>query len=194
MRCVMTRVLPEPAPASSSTGPSTAWMPSRCCGFMLSRRRDTAGTPSTILSVCGGARSASKLDADRRGRLLTIRPNGDSDAIINTASSLIRAGVLAGVGQGCALIELLTRKKKFFSQDGTAATRLTYEIKRRTLSEPWQMRVVGTKPKGNSHESHTEYCHTDHRARVRYRRNRLHLSLRTPASRIASSSRRCESN
>src|SRR5665213_975471 len=50
MRCVMTRVLPEPAPASNNTGPSTATMPSRCCGFMFARRSSTRVTPASILT------------------------------------------------------------------------------------------------------------------------------------------------
>src|SRR5215469_585890 len=41
MRCVITRVLPEPAPARRSTAPSTDVMPSRCCGFMFARRSAT---------------------------------------------------------------------------------------------------------------------------------------------------------
>src|ERR1700760_4111409 len=40
MRCVMTRVLPLPAPARSRTAPSTETTPSACCGFIFSRRRD----------------------------------------------------------------------------------------------------------------------------------------------------------
>src|SRR5580658_5593337 len=47
MRCVMTRVLPEPAPARRSTAPSTEVMPSRCCGFIFARR---SGTP--FILVC----------------------------------------------------------------------------------------------------------------------------------------------
>ena len=38
MRCVMTRVLPEPAPARMSTGPSVASTAVRCCGFIFCRR------------------------------------------------------------------------------------------------------------------------------------------------------------
>src|ERR1700684_2953358 len=38
MRWVITRVLPEPAPARISKGPSTASTAARCCGFNLSSR------------------------------------------------------------------------------------------------------------------------------------------------------------
>src|ERR1700739_4592654 len=46
MRCVMTRVLPDPAPDRKSTAPSTDVMPSRCCGFMFARR---SATPSILV-------------------------------------------------------------------------------------------------------------------------------------------------
>ena len=38
MRCVITRVFPEPAPARISTGPSVASTAARCCGFIFSSR------------------------------------------------------------------------------------------------------------------------------------------------------------
>src|SRR5215471_5254815 len=40
IRYVMTRVLPLPAPARISTGPSVVSTASRCCGFSLDRYED----------------------------------------------------------------------------------------------------------------------------------------------------------
>src|SRR3954453_14574673 len=48
MRCVSTRVLPEPAPASTSSGPSpcsTAW---RCGGFRSVSRRSAGSAPGEV--------------------------------------------------------------------------------------------------------------------------------------------------
>src|SRR6185295_14008194 len=41
MRCVMTRVLPLPAPARMSTAPSVASTASRCCGFSPASSADS---------------------------------------------------------------------------------------------------------------------------------------------------------
>src|SRR2546423_2270993 len=38
MRCAITRVLPEPAPARISSGPSPVFTASRCCGFSCERK------------------------------------------------------------------------------------------------------------------------------------------------------------
>src|SRR2546430_15703116 len=44
MRCVSTRVLPLPAPAKTSSGPSGAWTASRCCAFKPSS--------SALVTIC----------------------------------------------------------------------------------------------------------------------------------------------
>ena len=41
MRWVMTRVLPEPGPATMRSGPSTHWTASRCGGFSPLRSAST---------------------------------------------------------------------------------------------------------------------------------------------------------
>src|ERR1051325_441964 len=41
MRCAMTRVLPEPAPASMRSGPSVASTASRCCSFSCDRNSES---------------------------------------------------------------------------------------------------------------------------------------------------------
>src|SRR3974390_1637831 len=50
----MTRVLPLPAPARMSTGPSEASTASRCCGFNASRndKRDGSECAASILQEC----------------------------------------------------------------------------------------------------------------------------------------------
>jgi hypothetical protein len=39
-------------------------------------------------------------------RLLKTEPSGDSDVITNSASSPVKVGVFAGVGQGSVLIDV----------------------------------------------------------------------------------------
>src|SRR6267378_4745733 len=73
MRWAMTRVLPLPAPASTSSGPSPARTASRCGGFRSSRRwSNPAGTPNCTASgqgVTDGARTPHKSgESERRGR------------------------------------------------------------------------------------------------------------------------------
>src|SRR3954454_8348278 len=53
MRWVMTRVLPVPAPASSSIGPSTCSTASRCCGFRPARKSMNSGGGSDFRIASG---------------------------------------------------------------------------------------------------------------------------------------------
>ena len=46
MRCVITRVLPDPAPARISSGPSVASTAARCSGLRWSRRECKASRPA----------------------------------------------------------------------------------------------------------------------------------------------------
>ena len=48
IRWVSTRVLPEPAPASTSSGPSACVTASRCGGLRSASRRSTGSAPGAI--------------------------------------------------------------------------------------------------------------------------------------------------
>src|SRR6185503_8534228 len=56
MRCVITRVLPLPAPARISTGPSVASTASRCCSF----------SPSTSFDSLNGKTTETRRHGERR--------------------------------------------------------------------------------------------------------------------------------
>src|ERR1043165_5656277 len=43
MRCAMTRVLPEPAPARMRSGPSVARTASRCCSLSCDKNSESTG-------------------------------------------------------------------------------------------------------------------------------------------------------
>ena len=66
MRVVSTRVLPVPAPASTSTGPSSVSTASRCSGLRPSRYGAAALRARTRRDAAGGGRGSS-------GELLTRR-------------------------------------------------------------------------------------------------------------------------
>src|SRR4051794_23889569 len=51
MRCVSTRVLPEPAPARISSGPAPCVTASRCSGFRPSRRASAAACGIVRLTI-----------------------------------------------------------------------------------------------------------------------------------------------
>src|SRR5882757_5825333 len=58
MRCVIARVLPLPAPARISTGPSVVSTASRCCGLSLSRKDKCKEAPRfTPFNFTGDRRS-----------------------------------------------------------------------------------------------------------------------------------------
>src|SRR6185436_19030741 len=67
MRCVMTRVLPLPAPARMRTGPSVASTASRCCGLSPARSLESSDTISINRAT------ASRLAVVRGGRGLRLR-------------------------------------------------------------------------------------------------------------------------
>src|ERR1039458_2560069 len=54
MRNVMTRVLPLPAPARISTGPSVVSTASRCCGFSWSRKDNAEVAPESLIQFYRG--------------------------------------------------------------------------------------------------------------------------------------------
>src|SRR6185437_2863754 len=97
MRCVMTRVLPEPAPASKSTAPSTDVMPSRCCGFMSARRSGTS-----FILVCDEC--ANSCD-EYRQQFVNLR-NHLSSAAYRRVRVVLRSMA------GCLRAELLHSEKR----------------------------------------------------------------------------------
>src|SRR5271154_2439423 len=51
MRCTMTRVLPEPAPASTRSGPSVCVTACRCSGLSFSRRSSIRASKHALVVV-----------------------------------------------------------------------------------------------------------------------------------------------
>ena len=71
MRWVMTRVLPLPAPARISTGPSVASTASRCCALSAGRsERD--GASGTRRAVSATRSRAGLLDGDGLGEVARL--------------------------------------------------------------------------------------------------------------------------
>ena len=60
MRCVSTRVLPEPAPASTSTGPTGAVTAARCASFSESRIGERSFMGARIIRVCARRNSKAR--------------------------------------------------------------------------------------------------------------------------------------
>ena len=92
MRYVMTRVLPEPAPARISSGPSRCSTASRCSGFSLSRKFIFYVEEASIPSDSGlGARdSGTSLSArSRRTLQALLQP---PEHLSYTSESFLEAG------------------------------------------------------------------------------------------------------
>src|SRR5438105_9476111 len=91
MRCAMTRVLPLPAPASTSSGPSPARTASRCGGFRSSRRWSSpAGTPNCTASgqgVTDGVGTPSRSGTDT-AQIAGIRAAGERGTCLATRSAM----------------------------------------------------------------------------------------------------------
>src|ERR1051325_3533089 len=78
MRCAMTRVLPEPAPAKISSGPSPASTASRCCGLSCERKSVMKMFQATFKHRSCGVRSPTV----RRARAQVLLR--DKDTIMTT--------------------------------------------------------------------------------------------------------------
>src|SRR3954451_3670945 len=94
MRCVSTRVLPEPAPARMSSGPSPCRTASRCGGFRPSRRASMAA-------------SAGMLPEDasaRRGRVRVPRAVALTDDIRAGAERVARAARSVRIDEGAIAV------------------------------------------------------------------------------------------
>src|SRR3981081_609656 len=59
----MTRVLPLPAPARISTGPSVVSTASRCCGLSWSRKDNAEVTPEALIEFYRGLDAAGRRSA-----------------------------------------------------------------------------------------------------------------------------------
>src|SRR4051794_39228205 len=110
MRCVSTRVLPEPAPASTSSGPSpcsTAW---RCGGFRSASRRSAGSAPGEVgapnaVSIVTQARidpppARAGSAAGRRGTLLWTQLSklGLGGLTVESLEARLEAGEPLGEG------------------------------------------------------------------------------------------------
>src|SRR5438128_348106 len=104
MRCVITRVLPLPAPARMSTGPSVASTASRCWGLRPTRRGDSSNSEVWCAPIAAtedaGRRSregalGSRLAVPSRRLVLTfVRPFGLHDLARASQSQRKRRHVL----------------------------------------------------------------------------------------------------
>ena len=63
IRCVSTRVLPEPAPATTSSGPSVHSTASRCCGFRASSVAAGAAISRRSIRVLRRLKRGSRRDS-----------------------------------------------------------------------------------------------------------------------------------
>src|SRR3954453_19623666 len=80
MRKVMTRVLPLPAPARMSTGPSVVSTASRCCGFSWSRKDNAESDSGVDLSILHGCAQLTCRFKASEWWLTTLKPGWRSNA------------------------------------------------------------------------------------------------------------------
>ena len=117
MRCASTRVLPEPAPATMSSGPpswTTAWR----CGPLSPASMRSSSRPS------GAGRGALECGGTGEGLLdaahdhITVSRTGDTPPAPSTCAPPVPAAVLAAVPGGCGRLAAVLATSAFTTATG----------------------------------------------------------------------------
>src|SRR5438270_10084345 len=144
MRCVITRVLPDPAPASRRTGPSTDWIPSCCCGFIFFRSSINSHTLHLYF----------KLSIPAPGH--SSQSHRKHPSLMSTCEQTVRSWTGVEAINFCATNQVANL---FFSELSANNLRTSAHDE---LSEPWQKTPVELKISGAIYEefqsSHYRRC------------------------------------